>query len=276
MDDLPDTCQRYGITNPNVVLVHGGPGAAGELAPLAACLAQQGYGVLEPWQTAATVEGQIAELHAMLMKLPAPVYLLGWSWGAWLALMVAARHPTNVCGLVLVGSGPFEEQYAKTIQSTRTARLSAKDRARLPQLFATMENLEHLTQALAILDKCDTYDRDDTPQPHVTFDRAIHTNVWAEAAQLRANGALTEALEQLCCPVTAIHGDHDPHPAKGVRLPLMRAQPDAAFYLLERCGHKPWQEMHAKASFLSLLERIMPKDTVTRKAAIDSHDPASF
>lgn len=262
MDEPSKNNHRYGNDDIDVVLVHGGPGAAGELAPLATLLATLGYGVLEPWQTATTVEGQIAELHTTLKALTTPIYLMGWSWGAWLALLVAARYPDHIRRLVLIGSGPFEAQYAKSIQPTRRARLSVEDNAALPQLLAAMDDPAHLSQVLEIFDKCDTFNRDASPQPQVEFNQKIHENVWAEAARLRQEGALVDALERLRCRVTAIHGDHDPHPADGVRVPLEHARPDAAFHLFEQCGHKPWQEVHAKKGFLTLLQEIMPKDRI--------------
>jgi pimeloyl-ACP methyl ester carboxylesterase len=53
--------------------------------------------------------------------------------------------------------------------------------------------------------------------------------------------------------VVAIHGDHDPHPADGVREPLERALSDFRFVLLDRCGHEPWQERHARDRFYAIL-----------------------
>jgi pimeloyl-ACP methyl ester carboxylesterase len=44
------------------------------------------------------------------------------------------------------------------------------------------------------------------------------------------------------CPVVAIHGDYDPHPADGVRIPLSNVLKDFRFILLGKCGHVPWFE----------------------------------
>jgi len=79
--------RTYGAAPFNVVLVHGGPGAAGEMASLAAELAAD-RGVLEPLQTASSVAGQIAELINVIENQgTSPVVLVGFSWGAWLSLM---------------------------------------------------------------------------------------------------------------------------------------------------------------------------------------------
>ena len=60
--------RRYGKAPFNVAVIHGGPGAVGEMAPVARELAS-GWGVLEPLQTATSLEGQIEELRAVLVIL---------------------------------------------------------------------------------------------------------------------------------------------------------------------------------------------------------------
>jgi len=55
------------------------------------------------------------------------------------------------------------------------------------------------------------------------------------------------------CPVVAIHGDWDPHPAEGVNDPLTKVLPDFRFVLLEKCGHRPWIERNAAETFYKVL-----------------------
>ena len=52
----------YGNKPFSVAVIHGGPGAPGEMAPVARELASV-KGVLEPLQTADSLEGQVDELH---------------------------------------------------------------------------------------------------------------------------------------------------------------------------------------------------------------------
>jgi len=61
------------------------------------------WGVLEPLQTATTIEGQIEELNEVLKKKGnLPVTLIGWSWGAWLSFIFAAqKHRKLVFGTAL-------------------------------------------------------------------------------------------------------------------------------------------------------------------------------
>jgi hypothetical protein len=59
--------RKYGNKPFNVAVIHGGPGAPGEMAPVARELSSV-RGILEPLQTAATLEGQVQELKAVLEK----------------------------------------------------------------------------------------------------------------------------------------------------------------------------------------------------------------
>jgi len=50
--------KKHGNPPFTVVVVHGGPGAGGEMAPVARELSKN-FGVLEPIQTESTIEGQV-------------------------------------------------------------------------------------------------------------------------------------------------------------------------------------------------------------------------
>jgi hypothetical protein len=51
-----DNLRKYGREPYTLALIHGGPGAPGEMAPVARELSRA-YGVLEPLQTATTLNG---------------------------------------------------------------------------------------------------------------------------------------------------------------------------------------------------------------------------
>ncbi len=50
--------------------------------------------------------------------------MIGFSWGAWLSLILAAQYPYLVSRLILIGCGPLEEKYVPKIMETRLSRLS--------------------------------------------------------------------------------------------------------------------------------------------------------
>ena len=61
--------RTYGKAPLTAAVIHGGPGAGGEMAPVARKLAYD-YGVLEPIQTATTLEGQVQELVTTMPGSP--------------------------------------------------------------------------------------------------------------------------------------------------------------------------------------------------------------
>lgn len=90
--------------------MHGGPGAPVEMAPVARELSAQ-HAIMEPLQTADSLEGQVKEPAALLASQGlAPFGLVGWLWGAWLTFIYAARFPDRVDKLILVGAPPFDEK----------------------------------------------------------------------------------------------------------------------------------------------------------------------
>src|SRR5438045_4272159 len=107
-----DNLRKYGHSPFGVVVIHGGPGAPGSMAPVALELFGD-WGVLEPLQTAVTLDGQVEELRAVLDEnADLPATLIGSSWGAMLGFIFAAEYPAHVRKLVMVGSGVFDAQYA--------------------------------------------------------------------------------------------------------------------------------------------------------------------
>jgi pimeloyl-ACP methyl ester carboxylesterase len=132
--------RKHGKPPYTVAVVHGGPGARGQVAPVAKELSSL-VGVLEPLQTAITLEEQVIELHTVLQENGSPpVTLFGHSWGAWLSFIATARYPALVKKLVLIGSGPFEQQYAAGITGTRLTRLSEADRLRVFSLIEALSD----------------------------------------------------------------------------------------------------------------------------------------
>jgi pimeloyl-ACP methyl ester carboxylesterase len=217
-------------------------------------------GVLEPLQTATTLDLQVQELHAVLTEdAQVPVTLIGFSWGAFLSWMTAARYPSLVKKLILVSSPPFEESYAGSVIRTRLDRMSPAERAEAMALIgkiddpAAGEKDKALARLGVLLSHADAYD----PVPSV--DEAFHSQydvfrgVWDQACELRRNGVLTQMAHAIRCPVIAIHGDYDPHPAQGVDEPLSRECPDFRFILLPKCGHRPWTERSASDAFYEAL-----------------------
>jgi len=219
-------------------------------------------GVLEPLQTATTLQGQVQELKSVLEKYGAlPFTLIGFSWGAMLSFIFAAHYPSFLRKLILIGSGPYEEKYAVDIMKTRLSRLSKEEREEAISLMANLnapaiEGKSTLMARLGkLISKADSYN----PLPYdseiLECQYDIYQSVWEQARALRSSGKLLGLGKRIRCPVVAIQGDHDPHPSEGIKGPLSRILKDFRFILLEKCGHCPWIERSARDRFYDILRK---------------------
>jgi pimeloyl-ACP methyl ester carboxylesterase len=252
--------RTYGDPPYNVAVIHGGPGTAGGMAPLARELALR-HGVLEPLQTALSITGQVEELKGILEeRADLPVTLIGHSWGAWLAYILAARHPSLVIKLILVSSGGFEDKYAETTHENRLSRLHEEEKGEVLRLLGIIRNRSNANNNAEfarlgeLFFKTDAYDPIPQEPPEIDVNLEIYRRVWGEATELRRSGKLLEMGREIASPVVAIHGDYDSHPAEGVGPPLSTVLTDFRFILLEKCGHKPWIERQARERFYRILE----------------------
>ncbi|MCX6564258.1 MAG: alpha/beta hydrolase [Candidatus Aminicenantes bacterium] len=230
------------------------------MAPVANELSSVG-GVLEPLQTADSIEGQIKELGNLLERSGnLPLSLIGFSWGALLAFIFAARFPSYVKKLILISSGVFEEKYAERIMDARLSRLTGGERIELNALIdilndpASPDKDSGLARLGRLMSKADAYRPLPGGDENLEVRYNIYQSVWREAQDLRRSGRLLEIGREIRCPVVAIHGDHDPHPPDGVKIPLSGVLRDFRFILLKKCGHRPWLEQEARESFLKILK----------------------
>ncbi|WP_218918411.1 alpha/beta fold hydrolase [Paenibacillus durus] len=259
--------KAYGKPPYQTFLIHGGPGAAGEMAGVAAFLSEK-VGVIESFQTGLTIDELLLELKKDIEHyVNGPVCLVGYSWGAWLSFIFAASFPDLVRKLILVGSAPFEQQYTKDLQATRLARLNEQDKRRVRELEAGLEKNESdkneiLRQYGKIMEKTDLFDPIPSDDDMVEFDLNAYHHIWKEADALRSSGELLKLGYHVVCPVVAIHGIHDPHPYSGVIRPLSAVLQDFRYHLLEHCGHTPWKERMAKDHFYHLLHAELPENNL--------------
>lgn len=252
--------RNYGSPPYKIAVLHGGPGAPGGVAGFAEELSKK-YGVIEPMQSADTIWGQVEELKGQLLeKDKGPFVLIGWSWGAILAYLLASKYPEMVQKIILVASAEFEPAYADEIQKIREERLTLEEREKLTALFPKIgEDPEALEQIEQIFDRSDSYDPIPGKHDTIKFDFPIYQKVMNEFATMRNSGELLRHGKNITCPVVAIHGTHDPHPHIGVEESLKKVIKDLDFHLVQKCGHTPWREKQAKDSFYGLISRALLK-----------------
>ncbi|MBT3363465.1 MAG: alpha/beta hydrolase [Chloroflexi bacterium] len=253
--------RKYGEPPYIVAVIHGGPGAPGDVAPIARELSLT-YGVLEPLQTQATLSGQIEELASLIQdNADIPITLIGHSWGAMLSYIVTAQNPILIKKLILVSSGVFDEKYASSIMDVRLSRLTNNERKAFDSMLVEF-NSPAIADKNAVFEKfgklmeqADSYDLLPHDNDIIEYQYKIFDHVWPEARELRASGELLALGKQIKCPVVAIHGDHDPHPRAGIETPLANVLSDFRFISLDKCGHYPWHEKHARTTFFDILRQ---------------------
>ncbi|MBU0497495.1 MAG: alpha/beta hydrolase, partial [Candidatus Thermoplasmatota archaeon] len=215
--------RKYGENLPEMALVHGGPGACGELSLLAQTLSEK-VSVLEPLLTPPSLNQQLIELEYLIRTYcKHPTVILGHSAGALLSYIFTAKKPALIKKLILVGSGCFEEPCTKDIMKTRLARLNLHDKKEVLSLIKILKNPTiqnkkiHLKKLGNLIEKADSYDTISSETSSMNFSYETYDNVWKEFEEIRRTGILLAYGKHIHCPVIVIHGDYDPHPAEKIR-----------------------------------------------------------
>ncbi|MBT8081906.1 MAG: alpha/beta hydrolase [Gammaproteobacteria bacterium] len=253
--------RHYGKAGPLVLVLHGGPGATGEVAPLARGIS--GYcRAIEPWQRGSggvplTVARHVADLHELATDLSgdSPVAIVGHSWGAMLALCYAAEHPGRAGPVVLVGCGTFDQAGRRRMQATIEERTDddLRDRIRRVSTHATdpadqFIQVCKLTRHIFDCDPIEPYADKDESEP---FDLQAHDETWNDMRRLQDDGTYPRAFTAIESPVLMLHGQYDPHPGTMIRDSLLPYVPQLEYHEYERCGHSPWIEKSTRDVFFA-------------------------
>jgi pimeloyl-ACP methyl ester carboxylesterase len=169
--------------------------------------------------------------------------------------------------VIIIGAPPFEEKYVHRIEGVRLSRLTEKEKQNYKIAEQQLANLPSNAESLSpdfitLLTKTDIFEA--LPNETITskFYPSVYKSVWGEASQMRSNGKLIGYSKDIKCPVVAIHGDFDPHPADGVKEPLSETLPNFRFNLIERCGHYPWMEKYGKDILYKIFYKEMGSSCV--------------
>jgi len=267
MKPSPDTSslpvRLYGETGSWVVVLHGGPGAAGYMAPVARELSDS-FHVIEPFQRRSeneslTVQRHIDDLHAVISEYcgeerPA---IVGHSWGAMLALAYAAQHRFVARSIVLIGCGTFDTAAREQLQTTLIQRTTPQLSGRLRGLSKEIRDPDvrlcvygRLLEPLYIYDPL-AEQKDETEE----YDRKGHDETWRDMLRLQASGVYPQSLAGIDTPTLMLHGDYDPHPGQMTYATLRTYLPTIDYVELDRCGHYPWRERAAREPFFTHLAR---------------------
>lgn len=254
--------RSYGTSGLAVVVLHGGPGAAGGAAPIARRLASR-FSVIEPWQRESggeplTVATHVADLHEVIRTQgsKSPPAIVGESWGAMLALAYAAAHPHDAGPLVLVGCGTFDLKARARLNTTIESRLDGNLRKQIDHLQSLPANGgDTLHQLYKLTEPIYCYDPDTTDEPGeiISFDERAHVETWNDMVRLQENDIYPAAFTAIVSPALMLHGAHDPHPGRMIYESLKPYIRQLEYREWERCGHKPWIERHVRDEFYAVL-----------------------
>ncbi len=248
--------RAYGSSGPPVVLIHGGPGAPGHMAPIARELAGR-FRVLEPFQrgsggTPLTVARHLEDLHEAIVSFAGetPVHLVGSSWGAMLALAYAAAAPGRTRGLVLVGCGTFDPAARERFETTVRERMDDRLRARMDGLDTEIPDPDERLRLKAEL-LLPLYSHDlltaDLENEHV--DAHANRESWEDMLRLQREGVYPAAFATIDAPVLMLHGARDPHPGRMIRASLEPYVAQLEYHEWDSCGHFPWVEREVRDDF---------------------------
>jgi pimeloyl-ACP methyl ester carboxylesterase len=257
--------RRYGADGPWVVLLHGGPGAAGHMASLARRLAHA-FRIVEPFQRRSgslplTVARHVADLHELIVGLDGrrPI-LVGSSWGAMLGLAYAAEHPASISGLVLIGCGTFDAVSGAAFRAELERRTTPSVRREVERIAREVEDPDERLRAMAaailplyVHDAAKEELRDEV------VDAVAHEQTWADMLRLQREGVYPAGFEAITCPVLMLHGADDPHPGNLIRQSLEPHLPHLEYREWPRCGHYPWLERGVQEDVIAVLTRWMTR-----------------
>jgi len=254
---------------PEVVVLHGGPGAHHDyLLPGFDALAtgrtlvyyDQRGGGRSPVDRSVPVgwREHVADLEGLrTLWGKTRLTLVGYSWGGLLAMLYATTHPQRVDRVALVSPAPatrtdrqiFERRFqernlAPALQEER--RALRESRLRTDDPVAYQRRIFELSVAPYFHDPALAADL----TPFRVTARTQH-EVWSSLGDYD----LLPALTNLSCPATVLHGDDDPIPVSSAQATAAALR--ASCHVLPDCGHVPYVE--AFEDFVSRLNAFLPR-----------------
>jgi pimeloyl-ACP methyl ester carboxylesterase len=243
-------------SGPALLLLHGGPGMTDYLDLLepeldgwrAVRYQQRG---LPPSTTGGpfTVERNVADAVAVLDELRAgPVFVLGHSWGGFLALQLAVARPDLVAGLVIVDPlGAVGDGGMAELDRGLTDRLTPEAADEFAAVAARLSGPDatHRDQVagLALLWPGYFADPATAPPPPAGLDVAEQVNEETVGSAVASiEGGFAGRLRAVTAPAVFVLGEQSPIPPALAGQPTAALIPGAEVRLIPAAGHLPWHE----------------------------------
>jgi proline iminopeptidase len=211
-------------------------------------------GALAPGQTC-TLADQIDDLDAVRAHLGAEtIDLLGHSWGGYLVMAYAARHPEHIRHLVIVDSAApkwtdtvflFKDIFPEGVE--RSDGFSFADA--LGDKQASEAGLREYFQWLFYApEKRDAFAAQVTPS---VFNKAVNQAIEMDLQRFDLN----PELRKFTFPTLVVTGRFDINVAPSVAYKIHKAIPGSKFVVFERSGHLPFFE--EPEAFVRALEEFL-------------------
>ena len=254
---------------PDVIVIHGGPGAHHDyLLPQFDALAQgrrlryydqRGGGKSQVSRdTEVGWRDQTADLDGLISLWNAePATLLGYSWGGLLALLFATEHPERVGRLALVSAAPVHAGARREFQQRLSERMKApaivRARDELRQSGLRESDPEAYRKRAFELSVAGYFTHPARARGLTPFRVTGRTQqaVWSSVGDYD----LREKLASLSVPALVLHGQHD-------AIPISSAEETASLLgaelvVFEHSGHVPYVEEPHK--FVAALDAFLPR-----------------
>jgi pimeloyl-ACP methyl ester carboxylesterase len=241
---------------PPVLILHGGPGMSDYTAPLADEIAD-GFRVLRYQQRGLapsvtsgpfSIDQHVADAIAVLDAAGAErAYVIGHSWGGYLAMHLAVQHPGRVLGLVIADPlGAVPDGGLSDLGQTLTARLRPELVARAQELderaMAGEGTAEEAVESMTIVwpgyfssvDKA-------PPMPPLRMSVECYAQTFASILEDFDRHTLEQSLPALTMPAVFVLGADSPIPPRH-GIASAELIPGGRYVVEEECGHFPWIE----------------------------------
>jgi pimeloyl-ACP methyl ester carboxylesterase len=230
------------------------------MAPVCRELSDE-FAVVEPLQRLSgdvplTVAQHVSDLRSVMERhaRDGNVTLVGHSWGAMLALALAAEYPGLVRGLVLIGCGTFDTASRRILEATVEQRTTPDVRLRLRRLVRTVADPDVRMCVMGrLVEPAYSYELEPHTDETEYHDSQGHRESWQDMLRLQREEVYPARFSRIGAPALMVHGAQDPHPGDAIYAGLREVMPQLEYVELARCGHYPWWERHAKGAFFAVL-----------------------
>lgn len=200
-----------------------------------------GYGRSPWWPEAAAFEVQC---EAVLAALPPRCVLAGWSFGAKIAMALAANHPSRIDSLVLLAATPKFARTADWPHGTDGSTLDVFREMLQRDWRQTLEDFVWLQVRGSV----------DAEQTRTRLEAALiaqgmpHREALLVGLQLLESLDLREVVARIRQPTLVIGGLNDRVALPGATRWLAQALPQATLVEIPRAGHAPFISHHAEVA----------------------------